>query len=615
MKNYFRFLLRIFLLLLFYFILWKAVFMIANTPGRGGAGFPDWLAVCFHGLPLDIAVSCYLLTPMLILLMVNSWIRIPKLYYIFEGYYVVIAVVCTLICTADTCLYSFWDFKIDATIFNYLSTLGSVTNSVSGAYLTLGLAGWVLVAVLLFLCLRTATPLQFSFPEKSRRILCTVLSFLLGGVMFLGIRGGIGRSTANVGMVYFSQDQFLNHSAVNPVFSLLSSMSKSHDYSKMGRFYTAETADSLYASLLISSESKATEPLLNTRRPEVLIVILESFAGTFVGGMGNPHHITPCFDSLMKEGVFFSRFYATSYRTDRGVLSILSGYPAFPEASLMKMPVASRHLPSIALSLSRAGYENTFLYGGDINFTNMQSYLRSTGYSNVIGDTRFTPTQRLTHGWGVTDSITFDYLYSMLSQPSGNRQRFTTFLTLASHEPWGVPYHRFPSDKKANAVAYVDHCIGKFIARLKRTPRWKNMLVVFLPDHGIGYPEGLTEASPRRYHIPMLWVGGAVSRPVRIDRICSQSDLAATLLGQMGIPHSDFVFSRDVLSSTYRYPFAYHSFDNGMAFVDSTGATVYDLTSRRVLTDTPQPSARRLELAKAIVQKNYDELSSLERER
>ena len=417
-------------------------------------------------------------------------------------------------------------------------------------------------------------------------------------------------------MVYFSPNQFLNHSAVNPVFSLFSSMAKSRNYSRMGRFYSAARADSLYQSLLISPESVDTDSLLTTRRPNVLIVILESFAGTFVGAMGNPAGITPQFDALTREGVFFTQFYSTSYRTDRGVLSILSGFPAFPEASLMKMPIASRHLPSIAASLRRAGYTNSFLYGGDINFTNMQSYLRSTGYTDIVGDTHFTPEQRLTHGWGVTDSITFDYIYSRLRRRPADGGRWqTTFLTLASHEPWGVPYNRFPNDEKANAVAYVDHCLGKFIARMKRTPQWKNLLIVFLPDHGIGYPDGLTEDNPRRYHIPMLWVGGAVRGPRTVDRICGQNDLAATLLGQMGIAHRDFPFSRDVLSATYRYPFAYHTFDNGMAFVDSTGATVYDITSGRVLTDRPTPSARRLSLGKAIVQKNYDELSRLEQQR
>lgn len=616
MKRFFGFLFRIFLLVMLGFAIWKPVFMLFNDAPSRGVSAGDYLSVVLHGLPLDTATACYILAPILLLLIANTWLRIPKLYYILEGYYLVVAIIGTLILTGDTCLYSFWDYKIDATIFNYLSSPMSVANSVSAAYLTGGCAAVIIISILSFLALRTATPLSFDFPSKAlpSRIKTTALAVLLGGLMFLGIRGGIGRSTANVGMVYYSSNQFLNHSAVNPVFSLFASMGKSQDFSKEGRFFSPERCDSIYSQLAFSQESTATDTLLTTRRPDILIIIMESFAGTFTGVMGNPAGITPEFDALAREGVFFENFYATSYRTDRGVLSILSGYPAFPRASVMKQPSATRDIPSIAASLAGQGYTSSFLYGGDINFTNMQSYLRSTGYADITGDKSFTPAQRVTHGWGVTDSITFDRLFAMLSRRTPKQRPWqTTFLTLASHEPWGVPYRRIPSDKKANAIAYADHCLGKFIARMKRTPEWKNLLVVVLPDHGIAYPAGLTEASPRRYHIPMLWTGGAVRGPRRIGKICAQNDLAATLLGQLGIAHKEFPFSRDVLSATYTYPSALHCFDNGLAFIDSTGATVYDLTSRRVLTDTPTPSPRRLDLGKAMLQKAYDNLAAMER--
>ena len=590
--------------------------MVFNGSVERGCNSSDYLSVLFHALPLDIATACYILAPVLLLMLANIWIRLPKTYTVLTIYYGIAATVCTVISIADTCLYSFWDYKIDATVFNYLSSPASITSSVSIGYVVAGVAAIVVLSTVFFLNLRHITPRSFDFRFRKRRIPATVLTVLLGGVVFLGMRGGIGRSTANVGMVYFSDNQFLNHSAVNPVFSLLSSIKKSEDFSKMGRFFNPDECDTVYSSLKISNETVSPDTLLNTRRPNILVIITESFAGTFVGAMGNPGNITPNFDRLTKEGVFFTNFYANSYRTDRGVLSILSGYPAFPKASVMKMPVASRNLPSIAATLGRHGYKNDFLYGGDINFTNMQSYLRSTGYTSVTGDTKFTPAQRLTHGWGVTDSITFNYLYDMLrKRPCEPGKWQTTYLTLASHEPWGVPYHRIKGDKKANAVAYVDDCIGRFISEIKRTPQWKNLLVIILPDHGIGYPQGLTEASPRRYHIPMLWLGGALRAPRHIDKICAQSDLAATLLGQLGMKHGDFRFSRDVLSATYRYPSAYHTFDNGISFVDSTGATVYDLTSKRTLTDTPQPSPLRLERAKAMLQKSYDNLHSLESRR
>ena len=94
-----------------------------------------------------------------------------------------------------------------------------------------------------------------------------------------------------------------------------------------------------------------------------------------------------------------------------------------------------------------------------------------------------------------------------------------------------MPYSRLPHDEKANAFAYLDDCIGRFVEKLKKTEAWKNLLVIFLPDHGINYPEGIPDSDERRSHIPMIWVGGAVSAPRVVSKICNQTDLPATLLG------------------------------------------------------------------------------------
>ena len=273
----------------------------------------------------------------------------------------------------------------------------------------------------------------------------------------------------------------------------------------------------------------------------------------------------------------------------------------------MKWPEKSRSLPSLARSLRRAGYTADFLYGGDINFTNMQSYLRSTGYTRLVGDTHFSPAERLTHGWGVTDRITFRYLWNDLRSRSAasGHPWFTTFLTLASHEPWKVPYNRILGNEKANAMAYTDDCLGEFVGKLRRSPLWKNLLVVCLPDHGIGYPKGLTEADARRYHIPMIWFGGAVRRPARIKALCNQTDLAATLLGQLGLPHTDFPLSRDVTSASYTRPFAFHTYDNGFTVIDSLGYTVYDLTASRPVSSLSPLDAARVETGKAYLQTCY----------
>lgn len=140
----------------------------------------------------------------------------------------------------------------------------------------------------------------------------------------------------------------------------------------------------------------------------------------------------------------------------------------------MKIPAKSRTLPAIAEGLSKAGYKTDFLYGGDINFTNMKSYLLSTGYQRLIANTDFSLAEQTSNAWGVNDDITFEYLYNQLRNRKEEGPWHTAFLTLSSHEPFEVPYHRL-EDKIPNAFAYTDECLGKFIDRLKQTPAWKDL--------------------------------------------------------------------------------------------------------------------------------------------
>lgn len=599
MKVRLLFLLRLYIIYIGVFVFMKPIFMLYNHSEYTATG-KDYLDVMAHGLPLDLSTAGYLMAFPLALTLLSVWVKIPfrnQILHVYEG---LTAFYISLILCADCVLYSFWQFKLDATVFTYISSPKDALASVSVGYLIIGILCQIALTVVIYLLLYFTHP---GTTKAKNRWLSSGTIILFGGVLFLFIRGGVGKSTMNIGASYYSDVQFLNHAAVNPAFNLLSSMLKVENYDKLYHFYPEEKeCEQLFASLKYSTKSEGTDSLLLTRRPNILVILMEGFAATFIEPLGGEAGVTPEFNHLSKEGIFFTSCNANSYRTDRGTVCALSGYPSFPQISVMKIPEKSRTLPSIALSLSGIGYHTDFLYGGDINFTNMKSYLLSTGYQTVMGGTHFPSSIRRTHAWGVTDNIAFDTLYNQIQARPTNRPWFTTFLTLASHEPWIVPYHRIKNNIRTNAMAYTDHCLGQFVAKLKKTPAWKNMLIICIADHGIGYPKGLAESDRRRYHIPMLWIGGAVKSPRVVDKICNQTDLPATLLGQLGLEHGKFTFSRDVLSKDYVYPFAMHTFDNGFAFVDSTGYTVQDFNSGKILTDLPTPSKRRYSLGHAILQ-------------
>ena len=596
-----------FFTVLLIFILQKPLFMLYNGSIEKGFGFADYMQVMIHGASLDAATAGYLTAFPFLLVLISIWFRKFPLKKILYGYYILAAALISIIFVVDMALYTFWGFKLDASVFLYIDSPKEALASVSVGFILLRVLAILLLIALNSWVLLKITPSVLTATRK--RIAGTAGMLLLGGVLFIIIRGGVTESTSNIGQVYFSNEPFFNHSAVNPDFSLLSSMGKSQDFASEFNFFDEEKRAALFDGLYPTTDGDSIIQVLNTKRPNILIILMEGFGGAFVEPLGGLPDVTPHFNRLSKEGIFFTNCYANSFRTDRGTVCTFSGYLGLPTASVMKIPAKSRTLPAIAEGLSKAGYKTDFLYGGDINFTNMKSYLLSTGYQRLTANTDFSLAEQTSNAWGVNDDITFEYLYNQLRNRKEEGPWHTAFLTLSSHEPFEVPYHRL-EDKIPNAFAYTDECLGKFVDRLKQTPAWKDLLVICLPDHGFYYPREGSNAMPRFYHIPLLWLGGAVKQPMQVDKIMNQTDLAATLLGQLGLEHTAFTFSRNVLGSDYKYPFAFYSFNNGFSFRDSTGVTVFDNNSGSILFDEPEADESRLDKGKAILQTVYDDLGN-----
>lgn len=593
MKGRLGFLVKTFLWTVMVFIIAKVGFMLAC--GRDYTySFGDILDVGMHGLSLDLSTALYfLIFPLLVVLVSYLW-RGKVIVRILQAYFLLVSIAFALAFVADTSLYPFWGFKLDASCLQYLDSPDEAMASVSTGYLMARLLLIVLVSVLVFYPYYRITSRN---PFASRpHILSVLLFLLLIPVFIVGIRGGTGESTTNIGQVYYSQNQFLNQSAVNPVFNFFYSLS--HTVGDIEQYQVmSEEECAKWTSNVYTTESIDSDTLLNTMRPNILVILMESTGEEQLKAM-------PYLQQLKSEGIYFSNCYGNSWRTDRGTICAYSGYPSFPSVSVMKMPQKSNSLPSIASSLQAAGYSTSFLYGGDINFTNMRSYLLATGWEHVYSMDDFTSEERETEAWGVRDDITFNWLLDHLkgtAEESDTSRFFWGFSTLSSHEPWDVPIKKY-DDEVLNAFAYLDQCLHNFLEPLKQTAVWNNLLIIMLPDHGLNYRD-INQTKPlERNHIPMLWIGGAVREPRRIDTICNQSDLAATLLGQLRIGHDAFTFSRDVLSSTYTYPTAVHNYNNAQLLVDSTGYILYDFDARKLTMCRSTDSLRLVSVNKAILQ-------------
>ncbi len=627
MKERLLYLLKTYAVTVLLFIAAKVVFMRCNGAGHGVTP-GDYSDVVRHGLSLDLSTALYFLIVPFLACMASVWLRVPR--WVLKVYYAVVALAFALAFVADTSLYQFWGFKLDASCLQYLSQPEGITQSVSTGYLLLRLLLTILLTGGIYLLYN----LRFcsawcqrpdSQPSVKRKAVRTLLFILLIPLLVVGIRGGLSESTTNIGQVYYSQNQFLNHAAVNPVFNFLYSASHQLGDLSQYHFMDDDECQRLTADVYTTS-STGSDTLLTTPRPDIVIILMESAGEQFASAM--PH-----LQQLKQEGICFTQCYANSWRTDRGTLCTLSGYPSFPSISVMKMPEKSRLLPGIAGSLKAQGYATSYLYGGDINFTNMRSYLIATGWEQLTSMDDYSAADRSSAEWGVRDDITFQTLYEQIAkvpaslptgeetpadQPEGENPPFSTsaelrerhlwgYSTLSSHEPWDVPLHRH-DDEVLNAFAYLDDCLYDFINKVRATPAWQNLLIILTADHGINYRQ-IDQSRPReKNHIPMLWLGGAVRQPRTVDALCNQSDLAATLLGQLALPHDDFLFSRDVLSRSYTYPTAVNNYNNAQWIVDSTGHVLYDFDARHFIVADSPDADRLLRVSKAMLQRTTDDL-------
>ena len=617
MKKRLLFLLTSYIMWLPLLAIQKPIFLCYHQDLANGCTLNDYLQVITHGLLLDCTIAGYLTVLPLLMTLISVWLPGTGYRKLLKGYFSCMAILIAAIFAVDVALYGYWGFRLDATLFFYLQSPGDAMASVPmGQFFAQLLLFAIYAAGMYWVLKRFIVPL---FPDTAveKPVVGSVGILFLAGLLFIPIRGGVTTSTANVGMVYFSNNQFLNHSAINPCFSLLASLSKQQDFAAQFDFFPEEERKEIFEELLNrfpqefdkENQKKCTNDSgliqLHEEKPNILIILTESFSAN---ALDPTQDIMPNYNRLRNEGIFFSNLYANSFRTDRGIVATLNGYLAQPTTSIMKYPAKSQTLPSIAKVLTANGYVADMLYGGDINFTNMQSYFYSSGYSRITADRDFPITSRLSK-WGANDDITFRHLYEEIKNRDTQSPWLTTFLTLSSHEPFDVPYHRLDEvGLYPNSVAFTDSCIGNFIDQLKKLPVWKNTLVILVSDHGYPYPADVKNEEPRRYQIPMLWLGGVIQKPAVITRYANQTDLAATLLHLLGLPHEDFTFSRNIFSPDYP-EYAFYTYSNGFGFIDSTGVTVYDNEGNKpIIESTQEGSDLRIRKGKALLQTLYDDL-------
>lgn len=604
------------------FVLWLLVGMLSTVGfilsyhamiNAGGVG--DGLLAVWHGIRLDLSIAGYLTLLPGIMLIVSLWWRGKALYTLWKLYFAVTSLLYFIAIIANIGLYKYWGFPLDNTSLLYIKTspadaMASLTLWQLILFPVIIIAFTILFLYLIGRISRTyfkESPYKTLLPSK---LSYSVTLLLLTALLILPIRGGLGTGTNHTGSVYFSTNIQLNHSAVNPLFSFVESVThEKEDFSKKYRFLSDEEANRSFAEM--SKTGLRQEPALAgidnlPKSTNVIVVCLESFSKYIMTEAGHVKKVTPCLDALTHEGIYFTNFYANSFRTDRALVSVLSGMPAQPTMSIVDIPHKSTKLPSIASTLAKNNYDTHFYYGGDINFSNLRSYLMGTGFQHITCDENFSRNE-LTGKWGAHDETVYSRMLSDIKTYKSTGKPFFKFImTESSHEPYDVPY-KSSFSKELNSFAYADKCLGEFIKELKTLPCWNNTLVVIVPDHLGVYPQNIDNYQLWRYEIPLIMTGGVI--PVdaygKNSTIGSQVDIVATILGLLNIEHTEFIFSKDMFDSEVPH-FAFFTFPDAMGYITDSDTLIYDNHSERLVLDKGQTTASALKQSKAYLQKLYD---------
>ena len=605
-----------------FFFLNRSVFEIWYADRFADSSFLDILKTFFIGAHMDASMTGYICIIPFLLFFTTYLIPSFNFKKYFIKYYTYLLVFLNSLFTLiDINIYREWGTKFNyrAIEFFFTSTgdaMASGSSSpITASIITIGLL--TIIGIWIYKLLFDKTTYQFA---EIKFYIKVPFVLIILGFTFLAIRGGISVAPMNPSKVYFSEKQILNYAAINTNWFLLANTianqkSKANPYVYFGESQRKKMIDSLFFD-----DGQAYPIILKSQKPNIVLIIVESFTADVIQELGGEKGITPKFSELIKEGLLFEHIYSASDRTDKGLVGIISGFPSQAIKSIIKENDKQERLPAISSALAKNGYQTSFFYGGDTDFSNFKSYLLSHQYQKIV-DSKSLKTDEIGSVWGAFDEVTFTKQIEHLK--TAKQPFFSTLLTLSNHEPFTLPVKgKFGDNTLENKFRstsfYTDQALYNYINEAKKQIWYANTLFIVIADHGHRLPKSVNEIdNPERYHIPMLFFGGVLKREFegkRVNKYGNQVDLASILLSQLNMPDTAFHYSKNLLNPNVK-GFGFYSYDNGFGYVDKDKAVTYDPVGKHVIFTNPKGISREqknnaLQNAKVLMQSVYKDFEN-----
>jgi phosphoglycerol transferase MdoB-like AlkP superfamily enzyme len=553
----------------------------------------------WSALPLDIATASFMLALPAIYMFVSYAIDKETLFAPLRWYFYLMVAVYNLAAFGDIGIYGEWRTKLSYRALLYLQNPSEVINTAETEHTLLLIVLWSVFTVLFCWLYTKLVEPDFTEMEEKEDYKPNVYvlsgSFVLVlGMLFLGMRGGLNEIPITSSKVYYSSHKFANEMCVNPAYYLVENILNSKKVETRAHFnYMDMESAKRRTESLHAFACDSTVNILKIERPNIVVILLESWSADLIESLGGEPGITPNFRELEKDGLLFTNIYASANRSQHAMSSLFGGLPGMPVTTITNHPDKYYAVPSLVKKMDSIGYHTSFYFGGELNYGNILSYLRYNEFDEIVEG------KDINEGFfkgklGYHDTDVMPWYVEQLSRYE--QPFFSTLFTQSSHSPYDYPKIfeeiEWPAIEKqyVNSGYYTDIAIGMFMEKAKQQEWYDSTLFVFVADHSHATYKNHRMESFDHHKIPMLIYGEPLQDSLRgmtFDKICGNTDLPATILAQLGMKHDEFIWSKDVFGKCYK-PFAFFELNNGLGWKTPEGEFVYSNTGIYIKNTLPE---------------------------
>jgi len=535
----------------------------------------------WYALPLDIATASYIIIIPFIILLIQSVYNPKWISNLGFLYSIIMIIIYVSITTAEISIYDEWKTKLQFKALKYISNPDEIYNSAETS---------VFFILMFILIIQITASIWFykkyiyvKINKAPRSVVFSSSFFIITSILiFLGLRGGIGEIPITQSKSYFSKHNFVNLASINSAYSLLQSTIENFKYSNTNPFlFYDEQQAKKRVEQLHHIKTDTTINILNTQRPNVVILLLESWSADLIKSLGGKDGITPEFAKLEAGGVLFTNFYASGNRSEQAMSAILGGFPSTPITAITHSLDKITKLPSLTKTLKSEGYTSSFYFGGQLMYGGINSFISVNGFDEIKEEKDID--SKLPRGkLGIHDEY---MLAEQLNDLNNAKQPFFSVLfTVSTHSPYDQPMNdviswaaRDGQNDYLNSAYYTDKCLGNYFTEAKKQPWYSNTLFILVADHSHNTYNNWPVYSKEYRKIPLLLYGDVIKdeyKGEKITRIGSQTDIGVTLLSQLNINTDEFFWSRNLFNPTTPN-FAYYEATDGVGWITPDGFFVY----------------------------------------